>query len=157
MYELASEATVVACAREVAFDYAADLENFVDWFPGVLGIASADQQPFGTVGKLYLETVAVPLLGRRTVPIRVVAVDAPARLITQGELPLLLPRMEIEFRAAGAEACEITWRMVSRNDRRFARYTVLPLAARLMQRRARAGLRALTRNLEDTTPRPSRE
>lgn len=157
MYELASETTVVACAREAAFDYAADLENFVDWFPGVLGIVSADQQPFGTVGKLYLETVAVPLLGRRTVPIRVVDVDPPCRLITEGELPLLLPRMEIEFRAAGADACEITWRMVSRNDGRFARVTVLPLAARLMQRRARAGLVALARHLGVTTSRPSCE
>jgi hypothetical protein len=35
MYLLAEAVVTVECSRENAFDYAANLENFADWFPGL--------------------------------------------------------------------------------------------------------------------------
>lgn len=148
MYLLASAAVSIACSRQRAFDYAADLHNFAQWFPGVIAITADNDLSFSTVGKQYRETVAVPLRGRRSVLIRVTDVAAPCRLVTEGALPTLLPRMEIEFRETGPDSCEVSWRMHSRHSGGWLRWTVLPLARRVMARRARAGMRRLKDRLE---------
>jgi hypothetical protein len=148
MHLLASSVVTIACSATKAFDYAADLENFSDWFPGVIDIVAANELPFATPGKQYVETVAVPLRGERTVRIRVVEADSPKRLATEGELPLLLPRMEIEVDDIGENSCEVRWRMLSRNEVVLVRLAVLPVARWLMGRRATAGLRNLKQRLE---------
>jgi hypothetical protein len=148
MHLLASSVVTIACSNTKAFDYAADLENFADWFPGVIGIVAHNELPFATAGKHYVETVAVPLRGNRTVRIRVVEADSPNRLVTEGDLPLLLPRMEIEFEDVGKDSCEVRWRMLSRNEIVLVRFAVLPVARWLMGRRATAGLRKLKQRLE---------
>lgn len=148
MYLLAHTATFIECPRDVAFNYAANLENFAEWFPGVIQIAAANSLPFDAVGKQYRETVAVPLRGQRPVLLRVVEVMTPSRIVTEGALPTVLPRMEIEFREAGPDKCEVDWRMFSRTTSGLARWTILPFARRLMTRRARAGMRRLSHRLE---------
>jgi hypothetical protein len=148
MHLLASSVVTIARSCTKAFDYAADLENFADWFPGVIGIVAHNELPFAMPGKQYVETVAVPLRGRRTVLIRVVDASTPMRVVTEGDLPPLLPRMEIEFHDRGPDSCEISWRMLSRNENVLVRYTVLPLAGWLMGRRATTGLRNLKWRLE---------
>ena len=153
MYLLASSVVTIACARTKTFEYAADLENFAHWFPGVIGIVAHDELSFATPGKQYVETVAVPLRGNRTVMIRVVEASAPMRVVTEGDLPLLLPRMEIEFQDVGGNSCEVRWRMLSRNENMLVRYTVLPLAGWLMGRRATMGLRNLKWRLEGSAPK----
>ena len=148
MYLLAATSVVIECSRERVFQYAANLANFAEWFPGVLAIKARDQVPFTTVGKLYDESVAMPLRGRRAVVIRVMEVEPQRRLVTEGALPLLLPRMEIEFFDAGPGACKVQWRMLSRNSARLSRWTVLPIARLTLQRRAEAAMRGLKQNLE---------
>ncbi|UGT66019.1 SRPBCC family protein [Nocardia gipuzkoensis] len=153
MFPIAGADTVVACSPEKAFAYAANLENFAAWFPGVISIDSDDELPFTAVGKHYRETVAVPLRGRREVRIKVVEVGASRRrLVTEGRLPLLLPRMEMEFLDAGPHACEVRWRMFSRNTRALPRWTVLPLARFVIRRRAESALRNLRQRLEGAAP-----
>lgn len=154
MYLLANTAVSIACSRQKAFDYAADLENFAAWFPGVIGITADNDLPFSTVGKQYRETVAVPLRGKRSILIRVTEVAAPFRLVTEGALPTLLPRMEIEFHETGPDSCEVSWRMLSRNGGGLPRWTVLPLARRVMAKRARAGMRRLKARLECSAAAP---
>lgn len=148
MYLLAHATTRIDCPRDVAFDYAANLENFAEWFPGVIEMAAADPLAFDTVGKQYHETVAVPGRGRRQVVIRVVEVRPPHRIATEGTLPTVLPRMEIEFRDTGPGQCEVDWRMFSRTTRGVGRWVILPLARHLMARRAQAGVRRLKSRLE---------
>lgn len=80
--------------------------------------------------------------------IRVVEADSPYRLVTEGDLPLLLPRMEIEFEQIAENSCEVRWRMLSRNETVLVRFAVLPVARWLMRRRATAGLRNLKQRLE---------
>jgi len=115
-------------------------------------MASADALPAATVGKQYREAVAMPLRGRRSVLIRVVEAAAPRRLVTEGELPLLLPRMEMAFAANEAGGCRVTWRMSSRRTQGWARWTILPLARRVMGRRAAIGLERLKKHLEAGRP-----
>jgi len=148
MYLLAESSVDIACPVEHAFAFAADLENFPHWFPGVVDVASNDALPVGTVGKHYREAVAMPLRGRRSVLIRVVEAAAPGRFATEGELHLLLPRMEMAFAARESGGCRVTWRMSSRRTQGWPRWTILPLARRVMTRRAGIGLLRLKRHLE---------
>ena len=147
MYLLADAVVTVECARAKAFDYAANLENFVDWFPGVVSIVASDELPAAAIGKKYLETVSLPLR-------KAVGHDsgdrcqAPQHLVTEGDLRPLLPRMEMEFVDAGQNTCEVRWRMLSRNENRLAGGTVLPVAGWVMRRRAKIGLRNLKLLLE---------
>lgn len=148
MYTLADTSIVIACSQAKAFDYTAKLENFPHWFPGVIAIAPGNALPFTTVGKQYRETVATPFGGQRSVVIEVKDVDAPHRLMTEGSMPILLPRMEIEFTALDDGRCRVSWRMWSRNTRRWPRWTMLPLVRRVMTKRAKIGLRQLKDRLE---------
>jgi hypothetical protein len=148
MYLLADAVVTVECSRAKAFDYAANLENFVDWFPGVVSIVANDELSAAAIGKTYSEAVSVPLRGKQSVVIRVTDAAAPQRLVTEGDLRPLLPRMEMEFVGAGQNTCEVRWRMLSRNENRLAGCTVLPVAGWVMRRRAKIGLRNLKLLLE---------
>ncbi|HEY0818503.1 MAG TPA: SRPBCC family protein [Rhizobacter sp.] len=148
MYPLADTSIAIACSAGHAFDYAANLENFPQWFPGAIAITSSDGLPFAAVGKQYRETVAVPWRGTRQVSIRVTEAEPSRRLVTEGSLAPLLPRMEIEFMALGADDCRVTWRMLSRNTRIGPRWTLLPLARRVMTKRAATAMRQLKDRLE---------
>ena len=94
------------------------------------------------------EQVTVPLRGTREVGLRVVDVDEPRRIVTEGDLALLLPRMEMEFCDAAAGSCVIHWRMFSRVQSAWLSRSTIPLAGLLMRRRARVGLRTLKARLE---------
>lgn len=156
MYLLADRSIDIACSQERAFTYAADLETFPKWFPGVLEIASNDALPFTSLGKQYREAVVVPMRGKQTVFIRVTDISAPHRLVTEGSLALLLPRMEIEVERVGRDACRVRWRMMSRNAGALPRWTVLPWARRVITKRAEKGLRALKAILERSGETASR-
>lgn len=56
--------------------------------------------------------------------------------------------MEIEFRDVASNNCEVSWRMLSRNENFLIRWTMLPFAGWVMGRRARSGLRNLKQRLE---------
>lgn len=148
MYQLASASIKVLYPADDTFYYATNLENFASWFPGVINICSEDDLPPCAIGKIYRETVAIPLRGQRSVEIRVVEARPPVLLVTEGTLPGLWPRMEIEVKALEPSLCEVHWRMRSRNQSLLARWTLLPCARSLMQRRAAAGLLKLKTILE---------
>ena len=148
MYLLADADVDIACSAANAFDYACDLENFSDWFPGVIGVIAHNDVAFYERGREYRETVDVPLRGRRSVGIRVIDAEAPHRLITEGDLSIVLPRMEIHITQSSPQVCNVQWRMLSRNRHALARLMVLPTARTVMTKRAGAGLQRLKERLE---------
>lgn len=155
MYLLADAAIDIACPCTEAFDYTCDLENFAEWFPGVISVVAHNDVPFSESGREYRETVVVPLRGRRAVPIRVVDVEPPQWLITEGDLSIVMPRMEIRITEPSPEVCTVQWRMLSRNSNILARLVVLPLARNVMAKRASTGLDRLKELLErDRTDKP---
>ena len=52
--------------------------------------------------------------------------------------------------AIAADACRIDWRMFSRKDGLLSRVTLLPLARRVMRKRAAIGMRRLAGALENS-------
>ena len=148
MHLLAEHTITVACSVEVAYLYASNLEHFGEWFPGVIAIESANGLDHAMPGKEYLETVAIPLRGKRKVKLTVKQAEPGRLLVTEGALAPLLPRMEILFQSAGMESCRITWKMFSRNNGTLARLALLPLARRVINRRSTIGMTALKEKLE---------
>lgn len=119
------------------------------WFPGVVAITSLDALAHGERGKAYLETVRIPLRGRRRITLQVREARAPHFFATEGQLRPLLPRMEISIDATTLAACTLTWRLFSRNHSRGVRWLLLPLAGSVMRRRAAKGLATLKSQLEE--------
>jgi carbon monoxide dehydrogenase subunit G len=145
---LAEQHAEIACPVESAYRLACNLERFGDWFPGVVAIESGNDLAHATVGKRYVETVDVPLRGARKVDIVVKEAEPNRLLVTEGNLAPILPRMEIRFEPAGTDACAVRWRMYSRSPGALARMTVVPLAARVMRKRAAVGMARLKKLLE---------
>jgi uncharacterized protein YndB with AHSA1/START domain len=148
MHLLATATTVIARPRARVFACVTALTGFAQWFPGVAAVRACDDRPADAVGKQYEETLLMPMGRTRTVRLRVVEVVPGARFVTEGALPLLWPRMEIDFHDQGPDACRVQWTMRSRASTRLARWLVVPLARPSLQRRAEAGLRRLKARLE---------
>ncbi len=148
MQLLAEHAVEIACPVDVSFNFACNLDRFGEWFPGVVAIKSANDLEHAVLGKRYLETVSIPLRGKRQVGITVTEAEPNRLLVTEGELPALMPRMEIRFQAINAGSCHVTWRMFSRNTSLIARTVVVPLARGVMRKRAAIGMARLKRRLE---------
>lgn len=125
------------------FGYVSNMENFGEWFPGVISIKSHNALAHGELGKEYLETVRVPLRGRRQITLQVREVRSPHFFATEGRFLPLLPRMEITLDASAMNSCELTWRIFSRSRNPWVKYLVLPLARRVMDKRASLGVAAL--------------
>lgn len=152
MHLLTEKTIHIQQPTSVVFGYVANMEKFGEWFPGVISIASANALDHGQQGKEYLETVSVPLRGMRKVRMEVREVRRDQFFATEGRFPPLMPRMEIELRETGPNSCELTWRMFSRNNSWIVLYTLLPLARRVMDKRASLGVAALKKRWEDGGP-----
>ncbi|GAB3541658.1 hypothetical protein GCM10027343_12460 [Noviherbaspirillum agri] len=150
MHLLAEESIHIKRPASDVFNYVTDMERFGEWFPGVLSIESANQHQHGQVGKEYLETVSIPLRGERKIKLVVREAEAGRRFVTEGKLSPLMPRMEVTFSPVAVASCQLTWRMYSRNNGGFVRLALLPLARRVMRKRAAAGVKRLKRHLEQS-------
>lgn len=152
MHLLTEKTIHIQQPTSVVFGYVSNMEKFGEWFPGVISIASANALDHGQQGKEYLETVSLPLRGTRKVKLEVREVRRDQFFATEGLFPPLMPRMEIELHETGPSSCELTWRMFSRSNSRIVRYTLLPLARRVMDKRASLGVAALKKRWEDGGP-----
>jgi hypothetical protein len=145
---LAEQSVAIGCDVRTAFDYISNMENFGQWFPGVRSIVSADSLQPIEPGKEYVEVVATPTGEERQILVRVRQIEPDRLFATEGDYPPLLPRMEMHLRAERADACVITWRMLSRNDAPEAQIPWLPIARQTIQQRADLGVAQLKARLE---------
>lgn len=149
MHLLVEKTVTVGRSAHEVFAYVSNMERFSEWFPGVVAITSLDALAHGERGKVYLETVRIPLRGRRRITLQVRETRAPHFFATEGQLRPLLPKMEISIDATTQAACTLTWRLFSRNHSRGVRWLLLPLAGFVMRRRAAKGLATLKSQLEE--------
>ena len=130
------------------FKFAANLENFALWFPGVESITSANSLLYAEVGKNYKETFS-SLGSKQKVLVEVKDCQVEKYIITESEFLPVLPRMEISFQAMADNKTEVVWSMVSRN-RGLLWAILVPLVKLVMNNRSRKGLTRLREILERT-------
>lgn len=148
MFLLAEQEVVIERPVPEVFGFVCNMEHFPAWFPGVLAMESADALPHGHPGKTYAETVATPLHRTTKISIRVKEVRLNEWFVTEARFPPLMPRMEIALASRPNGACHLIWRMYSRNTKPLTRLLLLPLARRVLRRRALRGVANLKTRLE---------
>ncbi len=141
MHKLAKNRIIVEKGVDEVFNYAANLENFSAWFPGVVSITSANNLKFMEKGKKYRENFS-SLGSQKKVIIEVKHCSMREQLITESEFLPILPRMEIAFQKLDVNRTEVIWSMFSRNSR-LPWLLFLPLAKWIMHSRSKKGLRRL--------------
>ena len=152
MHLLAEKSVRIQRPKSAVFEYVTNMENFKEWFPGVISIESSNPLSHGQRGKEYLEAVSVPLRGIRKIKLTVREVQGHRFFATEGRFPPLMPRMEISLNDIEINSCELTWRMFSRSNNLIVKCTLLPLAKRVMEKRAALGVKALKIRLEGNVP-----
>lgn len=148
MVLIAQTETKVNCSVNHAFSIVSNMERFGDWFPSVISINSLNDLAHGEVGKKYIETVSVPLQGKREIEIEVKESIENQSFVTEGRFPPLLPRMEVEISETAENQTNIKWCMFSRTNSQVVKMLLLPLAKSIMQKRANIGAAQLKALLE---------
>lgn len=148
MKVLTRQTVSIDCDRVTVFNYISNMENFKHWFPAVIAIESENTLEHGVVGKSYLETVKIPLRGERKVKLKVVESNQGEKFVTEGKLPPVMPRMEVELKSLSDQSCEVVWTMKSRNNNPLFKVLMLPLAKRVVAKRAKMGMKRLKARLE---------
>jgi len=119
---------------ESCFLYLSDMSNFNNWFPEVIEIVGKNKEPIG-VGKQYIETVKIPLIGFKKIMLTVQHYEKYSLFSTEGNLSPLLPCMEIRLSNIGNGKTKINWVFYSRNSSWLFKL-VAPVFKRVMNKRA---------------------
>lgn len=132
------------------FNYLANMENFSQWFPGVLKIEaltgkdgdSSKNEKLG-LEQRYIEQVKIPGRGLVEVNLKVSEFRSPTFFQTQGDLKPLLPQMTIKLEELSSERTLVEWKMISRNNSLGFHFFLLPLIRRVMKKRSAIGMKNL--------------
>ncbi len=124
------------------YEYVVDMENYGNWFPGVIDIRSTDKLPAGTVGKRYLEKIEFPE-GPGELTIEVKQATPNERFVMEGDLPQLLPRMTVDFADDGEDGCRLTLTYESRHPDVAADPDTVDILHRDLMGRSEIALRTL--------------
>ena len=135
MEKLASFEIDTNINKEECFIYLSNMDNFENWFPEVVEIVSKNKEPIG-VGKQYLETVKIPLIGSKKITLTVKNFEQYSQFSTEGNLAPLLPRMEIFVSNNSNGKTKINWAFYSRNSSKLFKLFV-PLFRYVMTKRAK--------------------
>ena len=114
MILLAEKKMQIDQSSEHIFAYVTNMENYGDWFPGVVSVKSFNDLPHATVGKRYQELLVLPE-GEVNLVIEVKDCEKNIRFYTEGDLTPLLPAMLMEFTSLAPDKTEFNLRYFTRN------------------------------------------
>jgi hypothetical protein len=114
MIELANTSLAINAPINTVFNYISNMENYINWFPGVVDIRSANSLRHGVVGKEYIEKLSLPN-GDVELTIMVVRSEVNKLFSTQGNLEGILPQMTVKFSVNTDKNCEVNLQFHSRN------------------------------------------
>lgn len=106
MIELAQAVITINAPVDAVFNYTIDMENYKNWFPGVVNIKSLNDLNHGVLGKTYIETLSLPG-GDAELTIEVDQCEQSRLFLTKGNLKGVLPQMTILFSANDEHECDI--------------------------------------------------
>jgi hypothetical protein len=115
MISLALQSSVIQAPSHQVFGFVTNMENYKDWFPGIIDICSDNDLDHGTVGKKYRERLLMPN-GESELLITVEESIKNKKFLTQGDLEAVLPQMTIVFTELTPQDCKIDLQFHSRNQ-----------------------------------------
>jgi len=114
MIELAKTSITISAPIDIVFKYVSNMENYKNWFPGVVDIKPANELNHGVVGKTYIETLSLPN-GDAELVIEVDQCDINRLFLTKGNLTGILPQMTVAFCVNDENHCEVNLQYHSRS------------------------------------------
>ena len=114
MIELAQTSINIAAPINSVFSYVTNMENYKEWFPGVVEIKSANDLEHGDVGKQYKEILSLPD-GDAEMIIEVHQCEKDKLFLMRGSLASLLTQMTATFAENEKGDCQIHLHYHSRN------------------------------------------
>ena len=145
---LVDEIMSIKCPISKVFEFISDHENYLQWYPGVMAVTSADDFPPGRVGKVYNEILRLPSGRRRSFDIQVVESRAPDLFATEGTLAPIHPRMEVRLTAKSGNETALNLRFFSRNQSAIGRLLIATLGPRAIRPQTQSALLKLKSILE---------
>lgn len=114
MIELAKTSVSIAAPIDNVFKYVTNMENYSNWFPGVVEIKSVNNLSHGVVGKKYVEMLSLPD-GDAELVIEVDRSETNKLFLTKGNLDGILPQMTVTFSVNQDKSCQVNLQYHSRN------------------------------------------
>lgn len=149
MIELATASVTIAAPINIVFKYLSNMENYGQWFPGVISMNSGNNLAHGVVGKTYLETISMPN-GNSELEIIVDKCEANQLFQTKGNLPEVLPQMTLKFSATEEENCHVELHYHSRNFELTSKSQLIIALRNNLSTRASKGVVTLKNILEQS-------
>lgn len=149
MIILATTSISISAPIETIFEYVTNMENYKQWFPGVIHIKSANDVQHGTVGKTYVETLSLPN-GNVDLIIEVVQCETNRLFLTQGDLPGIFPQMTITFSNGTSSHCHMNLQYHSRSNELTLTSDLVQALQEDLTIRANDGVKKLKSILENT-------
>jgi hypothetical protein len=154
MRQIAHSSAVINCSSDKAYSLISNMEKFGEWFPEIVSVTSKNDLTHGEVGKKYLVTITIPLLGKRTVDVTVLEAITNRRFFAEGVFLPWMPSMKMKISAMGNDEISFTWGMYSRSTSWIVNLMLIPIAKRAMQKRADIAVVQLKALLEASSEQP---
>jgi len=149
MLELATTSVTIIAPIARVFKYVSNMENYRQWFPGVINIKSANNLAHGEIGKTYVETLSLPN-GNAELEIKVVQCKANQLFLTKGNLAGVLPQMTVTFTDNENQSCTLHLQYHSRNAELSSNSEIILALQENLKIRATHGVLKLKVILEQT-------
>ena len=114
MILLASSSITINKPVDVVFNYLINMENYHEWYPGVIKVDSQDELNCETVGKIYKEHLSIAG-NDAAMFIEVAQCDKNRLFLMQGQLAEILTQMTVEFTEVAEAYCEVHLKYHCRN------------------------------------------
>jgi reticulon-4-interacting protein 1, mitochondrial len=144
---LLQQSVTMNCEASKVWAFIRDMENYVQWFPFIVQMDSADTLPVGTIGKRYKETAIAPGGKEESINVEVVALDDQNfHLAIEADLKPVLPRFDYQVVDIGGGETRFDWRCSGRAKGAYAALgrKIMPL---ILRPRLNAALENLARIL----------
>lgn len=130
------------------FAYVSDFNNYSDWAPGIISMKAVDESPIGTSGKIYAETLKVPLKGETTIDVVIRHFEKDRVIRFEPALKPLFPRFTLRFTELGKDITNMQWLCESRNPSPVFKKVFKPMLSKVLQKAGDEQLATLKRTLE---------
>ena len=111
------DTVTINTSADKAWAYLRDMENYPQWFVGIVKMQSADALPLATVGKVYDEIGLAPGGKEENITVHVIASsEADRHLAIRASLKPFVPRFDYKIVPLGAQQCTLHWRCAVSNN-----------------------------------------
>ncbi len=146
MILLASVSLTIYSPIDAFFEYVTDLENYPNWFPGVLKVQRINPHKPSSPGLKYLEIIEfADSTLEQTVEVTEISINK--FLVTQGDAQPLLTQMNMNFTPQGKGFLfEVSY--YSRQDPKKLDHDMLAVVSSNIAQRAELGMKALKQKFD---------